>query len=159
MSCLNKIIEETYCYLNDNVSSLKCGHLYLPLKIHKIKENILTALTNGTCRLRRLPPGQPIISQCDTLTHRIGAYCDYLLILTVKQQSTYIEDTTDFINKIEALCLPSQIILITHDVTMYTNIEFNELLCVVEEAYRNNERDLTDLPYHNVSDLLFLVKS
>lgn len=59
---------------------------------------------------------------------------DYFPIPIVKKQSTFIKNTTDFINKIEALCLPSQIILITYDVTsIYTNMhtmyamEFDEL--------------------------------
>lgn len=37
-------------------------------------------------------------------------------------------------------------------------MEFDELLSAVEEAYKNNQRDVSDLPYPDVSDLLFLVK-
>lgn len=92
-------LDKKYRYLCDNDSSLKCGHFYLLPKIHKIKDNILTALMNGTYSLRRLQPGRPIILQCDTKTHIIGAYCDCFLIPKVKKQSNNIKDTTDFIKK------------------------------------------------------------
>lgn len=55
--------KETYPYLNANASFLKCGHLYLLPKIHKIKDNILTVFTNGTCSVRRFSPGRSLFNQ------------------------------------------------------------------------------------------------
>lgn len=42
---------------------------------------------------------------------------------------------------------------------MHTNMEFSELLNAVEEPYKNNKRDVSDLDlsYPDVSDPLFLV--
>ena len=152
--------DETFRYLSEFSKTPKCGKLYLLPKIHKIKGETLDALKNGLCSLRKLPPGRPIISQCSSSTYRIGAYCDYFLIPIVKKQSTYIKDTTDFINKIESLTLPQNILLITYDVTsMYTNMEFSELLTAVEEAYRNNEKEMCNLPYPDTNDLVFLIKT
>lgn len=34
------IDKETYRFLSDNKPSLKCGHLYMLPKIHKIKDNV-----------------------------------------------------------------------------------------------------------------------
>ena len=152
--------DETYRFLNNQTTTPKCGQLYLLPKIHKIKGTILSALTDGICNLRELPPGRPIISQCSAPTYKIGAYCDYFLVPIVQNQLTYIKDTTDFINKIESLCLPQNIILVTYDVTsMYTNMEFPELLSAVEEAYKTSIKPDKDLPYPDVSDLVFLIKT
>lgn len=41
------IDKETYRFLSDNKPSLKCGHLYMLPKIHKIKDNVRVALFNG----------------------------------------------------------------------------------------------------------------
>lgn len=153
------IDKETYRYLCDNKPSLKCGHLYLLPKIHKIKDEVRYALQNGQCSIRQLPPGRPIISQCDTPTRKIGAYCDYFLIPIVQNQSTYIKDTADFINKIETLELPAEVLLITYDVTsMYTNMEFGELLSAVNETYKNANKPQIDIPYPETEDLIFLLK-
>lgn len=94
--------KETYRVLKDNKPALKCGQLYLFPKIHKIKDDVWNTLINNLCSIRQLPPGRPIISQCETPPRNIGAYCDYFLIYIVRKQSTYIKDTTDFINKIES---------------------------------------------------------
>lgn len=151
--------KDTYKFFNDKKPSLKCGHLYLLPKTHKIPANIYNALMNGQCSIKKLPPGRPIISQCDTPTRKIGQYCDYFLVPIVQKQSTYIKDTTDFITKIESLTLPTNALLITYDVTsMYTNMEFNELLSSVNEAYTQANKTQLDIPYPNPEDLIFLLK-
>ncbi|XP_062592673.1 uncharacterized protein LOC134254146 [Saccostrea cucullata] len=153
------IDKETYRFLSDNRPSLKCGHLYFLPKIHKIKDNVRDALMKGQCSIRQLPPGRPIISQCDTPTRNIGAYCDYFLIPIVQKQSTYIKDTTDFINRIETLKLPADVLMITYDVTsMYSNMEFDELLSAVNEAYQSANKPQRDIPYPDAEDLIFLLK-
>lgn len=151
--------KETYRFLKDNKPALKCGQLYLLPKIHKIKDDVRNALINNLCSIRQLPPGRPIISQCETPTRNIGAYCDYFLIPIVRKQSTYIKDTTDFINKIESQEFPPDVQLITYDVTsMYTNMEFDELLSAVHDAYNNANKNEYCIPHPDVKDLLFLLK-
>lgn len=153
------IDKETYRFLSDNKPSLKCGHLYMLPKIHKIKDNVWVALFNGLWSLRQLPPWRPIISQCDTPTRKIGAFCDYFLIPIVQKQLTYIKGTTDFINKIETLELPANVLPITYDVTsMYTNMEFDELINAVYETYKCATKPQSDIPYPDAEDLIFLLK-
>ena len=152
--------KETYRFLTCNQPISQYGCLYLLPKIHKIEGTILNALTLGLCSLRQLPPARPIISQCNTPTYNIGAYCDHFLVPIVQTQSTYIQDTRDFISKIEALNLPPGAILITYDVTsMYTNIEFDEILSAVRVAYENAHNSPSEIPYPETSDLVFLINT
>ena len=54
------------------------------------------------------------------------------------RQHSYIRDSGDFINKIEALKSDRDCLLISFDCTsMYTNMEFDELIQSVGRAYNN----------------------
>ncbi|KAK3109108.1 hypothetical protein FSP39_023246 [Pinctada imbricata] len=152
--------KETFRFLNDSKNIPRCGQLYLLPKIHKIKGTVLNALNDGLCSLKDLPPGRPIISQCATPTYKIGAYCDHFLLPIVKKQLTYIKDTTDFIVKLESLRPPPEVLFVTYDITsMYTNMEFDELITAVKEAYQNADKPVADIPYPKVSDFVFLIKT
>lgn len=156
----NKTLDkETYRFLSTNKNvNLKCGNLYLLPKIHKINKQVLDALLKGQCSLRKIPPGRPIISQCGTPTENIGHYCDHFLVPIVQKQNSYIKDTSDFILKIESLIVPENVILVTYDVTsMYTNMEFDELLHSVEKAYLADNSSL-ELPRPYSSDLIFFLR-
>ena len=49
---------------------------------------------------------RPIISGCDSHTERISAFVDTLLQPIMKEQQSYIKDTTQFINFIEGMRVP-----------------------------------------------------
>lgn len=117
------------------------------LKIHKINKQVLDALLKGQFKI---PPGRPIISQCGTPTEKIGHYCDHVLVSIVQKQNSDIKDTSDFILKIESLIVPENAILVTYDVTsIYTNMEFDELLHSVEKAYLADNSRLRDSMTHS----------
>ena len=81
---------------------------YLLPKIHK--ENI---------------PGRPVVSSINSHTKKMSEFVDYHLQPIVKSLTSYVQDTTDFINKIETLTkhLPQKAILVAMDVkSLYTNI-------------------------------------
>ena len=85
---------------------------YLLLKIHK--EN---------------NPGRPVVSSINSHTTKISEFVDYYLQPFVKSLRSYVQDTTDFINKIESVSkhLPQKAILVTMDVrSLYTNIPNRE---------------------------------
>lgn len=148
---LHKSLNKENRFLKDNKPALKCRQLYLLPKIHNIKDDVRNALINILCSIRQLPPGRPIISQCETPTRNIGAYCGYFLIPIVRKQSTYIKDTTDFIYKIESQEYPPYVLLKTYDVTsMYTNMEFDELLSAVHDAYNNANKGEYCIPHPDV---------
>jgi peptide-methionine (R)-S-oxide reductase len=91
----------------------RTSQLYLLPKVHK----------------KKLPmPGRPIVSANNSPTERISELADFFLKPLVKTTRSYVKDTTDFINKIEALPpLPEGALLCTVDVTsLYTNIPNEE---------------------------------
>lgn len=69
-------------------------------------------------------PGRPIVSACDSPTEKLSMFIDsYLKPLTLKVDS-YIKDTTDFLQKLNALGqINKNSLLVTIDVvSLYTNI-------------------------------------
>ena len=120
----DEIIKLVNQLLDDQEISQKCSdylvrtqprtsQLYLLPKIHKNKNPV---------------PGRPIVSANNSPTERISEFVDYFLKPIVKTTKSFIKDTTDFINKIEALPpLTENAILCTVDVTsLYTNIPNDE---------------------------------
>ncbi|XP_063448192.1 serine-aspartate repeat-containing protein C-like [Mytilus trossulus] len=82
----------------------RLGRIYILPKIHRLEiETFKQIQQDGLNELNIIPPGRPIISQCGSVTELIGHYVDYFLIPIVQNQSTYIKDTTSFINIIEKL--------------------------------------------------------
>ena len=72
-------------------------------------------------------PGRPIVSACGCPTERISAYVDYHLKPLVEKTTSYIKDSTDFLNKLTELNIPTDAILCTLDVSsLYTNIPHTE---------------------------------
>ena len=80
--------------------------------------------------------GRPIISGCDGPTERISAFVDSLLQPIMKEQRSYLKDTTNFINFVEGTKVPKSTILVSMDVTsLYTNIPEKERITTVCNAY------------------------
>ena len=70
------------------------------------------------------PPGRPIVSANGCATEKISAFVDHFLNPLVKKMESYVEDTSDFLRKIDKIeNLPENCIRGTLDVTsLYTNI-------------------------------------
>lgn len=135
----------TFKYLYDPYERKVIPHLYLLPKIHKIKDclgNLDPANPENVSDIRI--PGRPIISQCNSPTEKLSRCLDYFLLPIVKSQSTYISDTSDFINAIERLTIPRGSILVTYDTTsLYTNLGFEE----ITEALRLELETNNDIEY------------
>ena len=100
--------------------------LYLLPKIHK-KNN----------------PGRPVVSSVGCHTEKISAFVDYHLQPMNKELSSYVQDTTDFVKKIESL--PDdpreETILVTMDVrSLYTNIPNDEGKEAIKSFFRARSR-------------------
>ena len=95
------------------IAQPRTSQLYLLPKIHKKTTPV---------------PGRPIVSANNSPTERISQLVDYFLQPLVASTASYVKDTTDFINKIEAVSdLMPGTILCTIDVTsLYTNIPNQE---------------------------------
>lgn len=116
----------------------KLGRLFLLPKIHKLSEDVIQGIKNQSIIVNELPISRPIISQCNCVSERVSQFIDYFLLPLVKRQNSYIRDSGDFINKIEALKPDGNCLLVSFDCTsMYTNMEFDELIQSVQRAYNN----------------------
>ena len=63
------------------------------------------------------------MSSCEAPTERISEFVDYHLKPLVAVTHSYIKDTTDFLQKLNGMEVPSGCILVTLDVnSLYTNI-------------------------------------
>ena len=67
-------------------------------------------------------PGRPVISSVSSHTSEISRFVDHHLQANVKELKSYVKDTTDFINKIEAQPeVPEDSYLVSLDVrSLYT---------------------------------------
>jgi hypothetical protein len=117
----------------------KAGRLYLLPKLHKPGH-----------------PGRPIISANGHPTEKISEFLDFHLRPLVQQIPSYIQDTTDFVRKINSLDIPSGSILATLDVTsLYTNIPHEEGIEACREAW--DSRTDQSMPTKYLVKLLRLV--
>ena len=98
----------------------------------------LTKIHKPTITLR------PIISGCDRPIERILSFIDSLLqpISNCKSQTSYLKDTTDFINFIEKTKVKKRIFLASMDVaSLYANIpqeEGNDIRCTTHDDFLKN---------------------
>jgi len=116
------------------------GRFYLLSKIHKPNN-----------------PGRPIVSNIDTLTEHISQHVEHNLKPHAQAANSYIQDTTDFLNKLASIdSIPPGSLLATMDVTsLYSNItherdvqalknrlsdEFNTslILCLTQFIHEHN---------------------
>jgi GIY-YIG catalytic domain len=83
-----------------------------------------------------MPPGRPIISDCNSESYLISEYIDSFLIPLANKHPSYLKDTSDFLNKIVNKPIPSECLLVTGDVTsLYTNMDLNRTLATVKQIF------------------------
>ena len=150
----------TYKFLMD-ITYPRIGRLYLLPKLHKLDQTMFDLIKEqGHCNQEIICPARPIISQCGSATERISQYVDHFLIPIVKTQSTYIRDSSDFIVKIEKLRPRAECIMVSYDVTsLYTNMQFKELLTAVSKAYSEFNKGEFKIPSPPTEDLLWLLQT
>ena len=104
--------------------------------------------------------GRPIISGCNGPTERISAFVDTLLQPISTSQTSYLKDSTDFINFIEKTKMGKRTFLVTMDVTsLYTNIPQEEGITTVCNAYENFHKNNPPIPTNYIKEMLRLIRS
>ncbi|XP_068755861.1 uncharacterized protein [Montipora capricornis] len=102
--------------------------------------------------------GRPIISGCNGPTERISAFVDTLLQPISTSQTSYLKDSTDFINFIEKTKMGKRTFLVTMDVTsLYTNIPQEEGITTVCNAYENFHKNNPPIPTNYIKEMLRLI--
>ena len=106
----------------------RTAQIYFLPKIHKCLDN---------------PPGRPIVSATGCPTERISAFVDHFLNPLVKEAKSYVKDTNDFIQKIDALPpLKGNTIIGSLDVTsLYTCIPNEEGIRACEIYLRESRSE------------------
>ena len=81
-------------------------------------------------------PGRPVVSSANFHTNTISKYVDFHLQPIVKNISSYVRDTIDFLQKLDKVKnIPNDCLLVTLDVkSLYTNIANNEITKAVRKA-------------------------
>ena len=90
-------------------------------------------------------PGRPVVSSINSHTEKLSAYLDEFLRPLAEKLPSHIKDTTDFIKRLRELGrVPlKSCILATLDVSsLYTNIDTNEGLTIVEEEFEKAGRNI-----------------
>ena len=84
-------------------------------------------------------PGRPVISSINCHTSKIFEYVDYHLQPIVKEVPSYVQDTTDFLRKINQTdFVPKNSYLVSLDVkSLYTNIPIAEGIKYVKTSLEN----------------------
>ena len=80
-------------------------------------------------------PGRPVVSSINCHTERISQFVDHHLQPLTKKLTSYVQDTTDFLRKLQSLPdkLPENTLLVTMDVrSLYTNIPNDEGIAAVK---------------------------
>jgi len=84
----------------------------------------------------QVPPGRPIVSDCDSETYRTAEYLDYFLNPLSTRHQSYIKDTYDFVEKVKRLQIPSEGFLFSMDIdSLYTNIDIKEGMLAVKNIF------------------------
>lgn len=84
-----------------------------------------------------MPPGRPIVSDCNSDTYRTAEYIEYFLHpLSIKHPS-YVKDTYHFIEMVRNLKIPTNSFFFTIDiVSLYTNIDTEAGMAAVKTIFQ-----------------------
>jgi hypothetical protein len=86
-----------------------------------------------------MPPGRPIISDCESESYAVSEYIDYFLQNLACKHNSYVKDTPDFLTKLKQVKIKPDTLLVTLDVeSMYTNINNEEGLNAVKKSFEDN---------------------
>ena len=97
----------------------------------------------------KMPPGRPIVSDCESESYRVSEYIDSL----ATNHPSYIKDTHALLQKIEQIKTPQNRFFVTLGVdSLHTNINNKEGLAAVAEVFAKTKQG----PDKEIMDLLKL---
>ena len=111
-------------------------------------------------KLHKTPMGiRPIVSSCESPTENISQFIDYWLQPIMKGNPSYLKDTTELINQLNELTIPTDTLLVTIDVkSLYTCIPHKEGIRACAEALEKSKAIYSDQPdTHTLITLLEIV--
>lgn len=107
---------------------------YILPKIHKDPEKWTVPF--------KIPPGRPIVSDCDSETYCTAEFIDYFLNPISVKHPSYIKDTYHFIDMVKKLIVPPNSLFFSIDInSLYTNIDTPSGLRAVQKMFRKYPDD------------------
>ena len=83
-----------------------------------------------------MPPGRPIISDCNSESYKIAEYIDHFLAPLAVTHDYYVKNTTTFIDKVTGIEILRDALQFSMDVeSLYTNIDNNSGIEPVKQAF------------------------
>ncbi len=83
-----------------------------------------------------IPPGRPIVSDCDSESYSIGEYTDHFLNPLSQKHESYNKDTYVFVEKIQTIGVTLGAMLFSIDIdALYTNIDTQLGLKAVRQKF------------------------
>ena len=147
---LDEGVEKEFISKNDakamDPKDVSVGKFYQMFKVHKKHTPPNT------------PPERPIISGSGSMTENIGKFTDYHLKPVANKHQSYLQDTPDFLRKLDEISdlVEDSDILVTVDVSaLYTNIPQDEGLEAAREALE--EREDKEVPTDFIINLLEII--
>ena len=138
--------EETYRQIYPSGSNP--GKFYGTAKIHKVK-------STDQDKISKLPI-RPIVSNIGTATHKTAQYLSKLLSPLAKSKYT-IENTKDFVSKIQKMKVPNGFKLISFDVvSLFTNVPLNATIDIILRKIYVEKLVKTKIKRKNMKELLLL---
>lgn len=107
----------------------RARRFYLLPKIHKPKNKWSVPF--------KIPPGRPIVSDCNSPTYNTAQFVDFYLNPLSTLHESYVKDTYDFVEKVKSLNIPTTALLFSMDVSsLYTNISTPDGLLAIRNILR-----------------------
>ncbi|KAL7384032.1 hypothetical protein ABVT39_023002 [Epinephelus coioides] len=121
-------------------------YFYLLPKIHKQPQSWTIP--------SEVPPGRPIVSDCNSATYNVAQYIDHFLSPLSTRHPSYIKDTYHFLDLIRPMAVPLKAFLFTIDIdSLYTNIDTNLGLTIINKIFQRYPD-----PKHPNSEILSLLR-
>ena len=83
-----------------------------------------------------MPPGRPIVSDTGSISRRCASFVEFFLAPLAQRTRSYIRDSLHLISLLDSVCITSDSILFTCDITsLYTNIPIEDGIAAVSRAF------------------------
>ena len=126
----NGIFEKEYEYLRPPANPRERRFYLLP-KIHKDPKQWTVPY--------KIPPGRPIVSDCESESYRVSEYIDTFLAPLATKHPAYVRDTQHLLEILLETKVPPNSFLATLNVdSLYTNIDNKAGMKAVDTAFKNN---------------------
>ena len=130
MHAKHEITKDEFEYLKPP-SKPRERRFYLLPKIHKSVDKWTVP--------NKVPPGRPIVSDCESESYRVSEYIDSFLVKLATKHKSYVRDTSHFLELLRETKVPQHSLLVTLDVdSLYTNIDNEAGIEAVKQIFRDN---------------------